>query len=221
MDGSEVVLVEPPGRLNSAAFQQRVGDADCSSAFELHLHPGFIIIHQERTVNDGADVPAVVVPVIRHQLPGNICKLLADTLPADAVGLIQHLRNRLHQIRAELPHLRVTGIAAHPGVRHIENVVQARESAGFVQQCNALGTPAHIAVHPVAPNVKFGAGGGIGPLGVDHQLVRKGVLVQSGCGSQVVCPAFPIPGQAVGCALGKCEVFFGFAWHFSLLSALW
>ncbi|PDX81088.1 hypothetical protein [Faecalibacterium prausnitzii] len=47
VDGSEVVLVEPPGRLKSAAFQQRVGDADCSSAFELHLHPGFIIIHQQ------------------------------------------------------------------------------------------------------------------------------------------------------------------------------
>ena len=90
MDGSEVVLVEPPGRLKSAAFQQRVGDADCSNAFELHLHPGFIIIHQERTVNDGTNVPAVVVPVIRHQFPRNIRKLLADTLSADAVGGGEH-----------------------------------------------------------------------------------------------------------------------------------
>ena len=172
-----------------------------------------IIIHQERAVNDGADVSTVVVPVICHQFPGNIGKLLADTLPADAVGLAQHLRNRLHQIRAELPHLRVTGIAAHPGVRHIENVVQAGKSAGFVQQCNALGTPAHITVHPVVPDVKVGAGGGIRALGVDHQLVRKGVLVQPGCGGQVVRPAFPVPGQAVRRALGKGEVFFGFAWQ--------
>ena len=140
-------------------------------------------------------------------------KLLADTLSADAVGLAQHLRNRLHQIRAELPHLRVTGIAAHPGVRHIENVVQARESAGFVQQSNALGTPAHITVHPGVPDVKIGAGGGIRALGIDYQLVCKGVLVQPGCGGQVVRPAFPVPGQAVGCALGKGEIFFGFAWH--------
>ncbi|MFR8952042.1 MAG: hypothetical protein ACLVHP_11900 [Faecalibacterium prausnitzii] len=213
MDGSEVVLVEPPGRLNSAAFQQRVGDADCSSAFELHLHPGFIIIHQERTVNDGADVAAVVVPVICHQFPRNIRKLLADTLSADAVGLAQHFRNRLHQIRAELPHLRVTGIAAHPGVRHIENVVQARESAGFVQQGDALRATPDIAVHPVAPNVKFGAGGGIGPLGVDHQLVCKGVLVQPGCGGQVIRPTFPVPGQAICRALRKGKIFFGFAWH--------
>ena len=54
------------------------------------LHPGFIIIHQQRTVNDGADVLAVVVPVIRHQFPGNIRKLLADTLSADAVGGGEH-----------------------------------------------------------------------------------------------------------------------------------
>ena len=213
MDSSKIFLVEPPGRLKAAAFQQRVGDADCSSAFELHLHPGFIIIHQKRTVNDGENVTTVVVPVICHQFPGNIRKLLADTLSADAVGGGEHFRNRLFQVIVVLPHLRVTGIAAHPGVRHIENVVQARESAGFIQQGDALRATPDIAVHPVAPNVKFGAGGGIGPLSVDHQLVCKGVLVQPGCGGQVVRPAFPVSGQAVGRALGKGEIFFGFAWH--------
>ena len=220
VDCLKIVFVEPPGGLESTAFQQRVGDADCSSAFELHLHPGFIIIHQKRTVNDGTDVSTIVVPVIRHQFPGNIRKLLAYTLSADAVGLVQHLRNRLFQVVVVLPHLRVTGIAAHPGVRHIENVVQSGKSAGFVQQGDALGTPAHIAVHPVVPDVKVGAGGGIRALGVDHQLVCKGVLVQPGCGGQVVRPVFPISGQTIRRALGKGEIFFGFAWHFSLLSAL-
>ena len=49
------------------------------------------------------------------------------------------------------------------------------------------------------------------------ELVCKGVLVQPRCGGQVVRPAFPVSGQAVGRALGKGEIFFGFAWHFSLL----
>ena len=142
MDGSEIVLVKPPFRFKPAAFQQRVGDADGGSGLELHLHPGFIIIHQQRAVNDGTDVAAVVVPVIRRQFPGNIGKLLADTLPADAVGGGEHFRNRLFQVIVVLPHLRVTGIAAYPGVRHIENVVQPGESAGFIQQGDALGTSA-------------------------------------------------------------------------------
>ncbi|MFR2972574.1 MAG: hypothetical protein ACLTKU_06980 [Faecalibacterium prausnitzii] len=90
VDCLKIVLVEPLCRFKPAAFQQRVGDADCSSAFELHLHPGFIIIHQKRTVNDGENVTTVVVPVICHQFPGNIRKLLADTLSADAVGGGEH-----------------------------------------------------------------------------------------------------------------------------------
>ena len=90
MDGSEIVFIEPPGRLKTASFQQRVGDTDGGSGLELHLHSGFIIIHQERAVNDGADVATVVVPIISDQFPGNVRKLLADTLPADAVGGGEH-----------------------------------------------------------------------------------------------------------------------------------
>ena len=123
MDGSEVVLVEPPGRLKAAAFQKRVGDADSGSGLELHLHPGFIIIHQQRAVNDGADVAAVVVPVVCHQFSGNIRKLLADTLSADALGGGEHFRNRLFQVIVVLPHFRVTGITAHPGVAYVKDVV--------------------------------------------------------------------------------------------------
>lgn len=161
--------------------------------------------------------PSSLQSVIVHQLLRNIYELLAEPFMADAVFCGQHLRHRLEKVVIHFPSFRVARIAPYSGVRHIENVVQSGKSAGFVQQSDALGTPAHITVHPVVPDVKVGAGSGIRALGVDHQLVRKWVLVQPGCGGQVVRPAFPIPGQAVRRALGKGEVFFGFAWHFGLL----
>ena len=216
----KTVFVKKTIRFKSAPFQKCVGDADRGGGLELHFQPGTIIVHQERTVNDGANVLAVVVPIICDQLPGNIGKLLTEPFMADAVGGSQCIRNRLFQIIVILPQVRVARIAAHPGVRHIENVVQARESAGFVQQGDALRATPDIAVHPVAPNVKFGAGGGIRALGVDHQLVGKAVLVQPGCCGQIVRPAFPVPRQAVCRVLGKSKIFFGFARHCCLLPVL-
>ncbi|MFV8821689.1 hypothetical protein [Faecalibacterium sp. 9] len=90
VDSLKTVFVKIAIRFKSAPFQQRVSDADCGGGLKLHLHPGIIIIHQQRAVNDGADVPAVVVPVIRHQFSGNIGKLLANTLSADAVDSGEH-----------------------------------------------------------------------------------------------------------------------------------
>ncbi|CBK99532.1 hypothetical protein FP2_21600 [Faecalibacterium prausnitzii L2-6] len=217
VDGLKTVFVKIAIRFKSAPFQKCVGDADCGGRLELHFQPGTIIVHQERTVNDGADVLAVVIPIICDQLSGNVGKLLADPFVTDAVCGSQRIGNRLFQIIVVLPQVGGTGIAAHTGVRHIENVVQTRISTGFIQQGDAFGTSAHITVHPVIPDVVVGAGRGIGPLGVDHQLILKAVLVQPGCRGQVRCPAFPIPGQTIGRALGKGKVFFGFAWHFGLL----
>ena len=164
--------------------------------------------------------PSSLQSVIVHQLLRNIYELLAEPFMADAVFCGQHLRHRLEKVVIHFPSFRVARIAPYSGVRHIKHIVQTRVSAGFVQQGDALGATPDIPVHAVVPDVVIGAGCGIGSLGVDHKLVRKGVLVQPGCGGQVVCPAFPVPGQAVGCALGKGEIFFGFAWHFGLLPFL-
>ena len=119
----------------------------------------------------------------------------------------------LEQVIVKLPHLRVTGIAPHPGIAHIKDIVQPGYTAGLVEQGDTLRPSAHIAVHTVVPDVKTRTGSRIRTLGVDHQLVGKAVLIQPGCRSQIIRPVFPIPGQTVCRALGKGKVFFGFAWH--------
>ena len=118
--------------LKAAAFENSVGDTDCGGTFELELLSGFIIIHQERTVNDVENVTAVVIPIGIHQLAANIRDLLAEVFVMDTVFSGKHFRHRLHQIGAELPHLRVTRIAAHPGIAHIKNIVQTRHTAELV-----------------------------------------------------------------------------------------
>ena len=101
-------------RLQTAAFQNRIQDTDGSGTFELELLSGFIIIHQERTVNDVENVIAIVVPIGIHQLARQIGNLLAEPFMVNAVLSGKHFRHRLHQIGAELPYLRVARIAAHP-----------------------------------------------------------------------------------------------------------
>ena len=87
-------------RLKAAAFQNRIQDADCGGRFELELLSGFIIIYQERTVNDVENVAAVVVPIGIHQLARQVRNLLAEPFIVNAVLSGNHFRHGLHQIGA-------------------------------------------------------------------------------------------------------------------------
>ena len=119
-------------RLKAAAFKDSIGDADCGGTFELELLSGFIIIHQERTVNDVENVAAVVIPVGIHQFAANVRDLLAKVFVMDTVLSGKHFRHRLNQIGAELPYFWVMRITAYSSVAHIENIVQTRNTAGLV-----------------------------------------------------------------------------------------
>ena len=119
-------------RFKAAAFENDIGDADGSCTLKLELLSGFIIIHQKRAVNDVENVTAVVIPIGIHQPAADVRDLLAEIFLLNTVLSGKHFRHRLHQIGAELPHLRVTRIAAHPGIAHIKNIVQTRHTAGLV-----------------------------------------------------------------------------------------
>ena len=75
-------------RLKAAAFQNRIQDADCGGRFELELLSGFIIIYQERTVNDvenGGSV-AAGIPENKKQRHSNESRCAkADKLPLGQV----------------------------------------------------------------------------------------------------------------------------------------
>ena len=216
----KILLVKLVHGFKSASFQQHIGDTHNCRGFELHRSCGFIIAHKVGAVKDADNIVVVVFPVGIEQLPGSVRKLLLENFMLNAILGSEHFCHWLLQIVVEPPQVRVTGVYPNTSVRHIENIAQARVSSGLVQQGNALGTLAHIAVHAADPNVIFGAGGGIGPLGVDHELFREAVLVQMGSRNQKFRPVLPALGKTVCCAVGEGDIFFGFLGHFALLSSL-
>ena len=213
----EVLMLEILFRIQPTARHQGIGDTDGGGGLKLDFDVVIIVLRQERTVNDIAEISLMIVPILTRQLSGYIRELLGEIVTGNAVVLLQHGRHRPNVLFFQLPQPGCTGMFTGAGIGNIEHIAQAKLVAGIVHQGNTLGATAHIPSHFFIPQVILGAGGGIRALGVDHELVGKRGLVQPGCGGQVVRPAFPIPGQAVGRALGKGEIFFGFAWHFCLL----
>ena len=213
VDRLKILLIKLIYRFKSASFQQHIGGAHNCCGFELHLSCGFIIAHKIGAVKDADNVIVVVFPVGIEQFPGSVRKLLLENFMLNAILGSKHFGYGLLQLVVEPPQVRVTGIYSNASVRYVKNIAQARVSSGLVQQDNALGTPAHIAVHAADPNVILGAGGGIRPLGVDHELFREAVLVQVGSRNQKFRPVFPALGKTVRSAVGEDNIFFGFLGH--------
>lgn len=64
------------------------------------------------------------------------------------------------------------------------------------------------------------AGRGIRALSVDHELVAKAVLVQSGRCGQNICLTFPVPGDTARRLCGKAKMFVDLWVHAGLLPVL-
>lgn len=158
-------------------------------------------------------VTAVVVPVGLHKFSGHIRQLLAKTFAVNAIVFCQHRPDRLFQRVIDLPQVRVQGVSPRCRIRHIKDIVQARVSAGFIQQCNALGTTPDVTVHFIVPYIILGTGRGIRSLGIDHQLIRVTVFIQPCRCDQKCCPVLPLSRKAVCRFAGKCKIFFGFVWY--------
>ena len=132
------------------------------------------------------------------------------------VPLQQFFHQLLHPVLCRLFHLpqvRVQGVSPRCRIRHIKDLVQARVSAGFIQQRNALGTTPDVTVHFIVPYIILGTGRSIRSLGIDHQLIRVTVFVQPCRCDQKFCPVLPLSRKAVCRFSGKCKIFFGFVWH--------
>ena len=89
-----------------------------------------------------------------------LCVPAGRFLPGGALRVVEDL----HEVRSGFCQRSMLHLFRDRRIQK-RNVVQPGESAGFVQQSDALGTTPDVTVHPVVPDVKVGAGGGIGGAG--------------------------------------------------------
>ena len=76
--------------IQPAAGHQGVGDADGGGRLKLDFDVEFIVLLQERTVNDVVEVLLMFVPILTRQLSGHINELLGKIITGNAVVALQH-----------------------------------------------------------------------------------------------------------------------------------
>ncbi|EDM99463.1 hypothetical protein BACCAP_02716 [Pseudoflavonifractor capillosus ATCC 29799] len=147
----EIFMAEILLRFQPAAGHQGVGDADGGSGFELDFDVEIIVLLQERTVNDVAEVLLMLVPILAGQLPGHIGELLSKIVTGNAVVALQHGRHRPDVLFLQLPQPGGAGMFTGPGVGNIEHIAQPGSVTGIVHQGDTFGATAHIPAHFFVP----------------------------------------------------------------------
>ncbi|WP_295757878.1 MULTISPECIES: hypothetical protein [Clostridia] len=177
-------MLEVGFRFQAAAGQQGIGDADGGGIAERRTDVKFIILLQEGAVNDVEDVILVVGPVFVRQLCGDLLQLLREAVCAgDLKAAFQRRRHRVPVFLPVLPEVGVQPLFILPArVGNIEHIAQRGPAPAGVQEDDALGAAPDVPAHPLVPEVPLRAGGGFGPLGVDHQLLREGVFIETASG---------------------------------------
>ena len=183
----------------TAPGQQHIGRADGSGVEECHAFVIVMIPFQIRSVNDVEDVLLVGKKVFGNFRRRNLLQLVGKVAGVlDAVLLLQSMGNDLLMLRAVFPEVGTAGALCAASVRDIEHIPKSGGIPGVVNEGDSLCTQPDVAPHAFVPQVVFGAGGGIWPLGIDHELFVVWVLVQAGGGGEKVCPTLEA-GSYLGC----------------------
>ena len=214
----EVLMLEILFRIQPTARHQGIGDTDGGGGLKLDFDVEFIVLLQERTVNDVVEVLLMLVPILTRQLSGHINKLLGKIVTGNAVVAFQHGRYRPDVLFFQLPQPGGAGMFTGAGVGNIEHIAQPGPVAGIVHQGDTLGATAHIPAHFLIPQVVLGAGGGVRALGVNHHLFMERIFVEAGGSREKGRPFLPAAHKPGRYLFGHLPEKFSFGWHGCLSS---
>ena len=214
----EVLMLEILFRIQPTARHQGIGDTDGGGGLKLDFDVVIIVLRQERTVNDIAEVSLMIVPILTRQLSGYIRELLGEIVTDNTVVALQHGQYRPDVLFFQLPQPGGAGMFTGAGIGNIEHIAQPGSVAGIVHQGDTLGATAHIPSHFFIPQVVLGAGGGVRALGVNHHLFMERIFVEAGGSSKKGRPFLPAAHKPGRYLFGHLPVKFSFGWHGCLYS---
>ena len=177
-DRHELLRVKVGISRQTAAGKQDVGGADGGCVEECHAFVIVMIPLQIRSVNDAEDVLLVGKEIFCDFDGGNLLQLLFDAaIIGNGKLFLQSVRNCLLMLRAVFPEIGAAGAFGAAGICHIEYILEFGIVSRIVNEGDALCSPANVTPHPLVPQIIVRAGSGVGPLGVDHELLVVRVLV--------------------------------------------
>lgn len=184
MDELKIRLVKIAVCVIAAAGQHRVGEAVCQQGFQPHGEIQVIQIFQEAVLSGVAQFFQVIGQIVlrNHLAHGT------DLLHEGDAGFSLHLKAVADGFQHRFliggfhpPQLRLLGtVTPWVRIRHVKDILEPGLVAGVIQQGNTPAAPVYPAIHPTVPKLNGGTGGGVGTLGVDQELIPKGVLINPG-----------------------------------------
>ena len=165
--------------VKSTARHKSVGGADSSGITECDLYVVIIILLKERIFKDAEDVPAVVVPVFRHEFGSNLFQLIGKTFSTgNTEAVLQRGGNSILMFVFIFPKIKAAGIFPAACVGNVKNIFEPWIIAAGVDQSNPLRTTADISPHTLIPKVIIGTGCCVRLLSKNHKLLMERIFVQ-------------------------------------------
>lgn len=175
-NGQKILMDKAFVGIAPAAGQQGVFGADGGGLPEGSPDVEFIVPFQIAFVNDAENFPAVIQPLIHHQLLNSGMNLFFQT-PGDVISVLQRTAGGFFVLFRKLPLRERAGCRPRARVRNVEHIAEFGFVPGNIQQSDSFGAPADIAAHPVIPDPVVRAGGRLRALSIDHELFMIGIFV--------------------------------------------
>ncbi|MDD3822210.1 MAG: hypothetical protein PHN93_00455 [Sphaerochaetaceae bacterium] len=120
----------------------------------------------------------MLVPVFVRKLRRYPFKLVGKVgSKGNVIPLFQSGGHGVGMLRAQFPQVDAAGIIPAARVGNVKHIPQTRRFAAGVDERDAPAAAPDIPAHAVIPEIVFRAGGGVGALGVDHELLMVGVFI--------------------------------------------